>query len=660
MSAPLIELTGIRKRYGVGETAVDVLRGLSLTIHSGEYVAIIGPSGSGKSTLMHILGCLDHPSRGIYRFAGRDVAALDPDDLAALRCDAFGFVFQGYHLVPTETARENVEVPAIYAGLAPPERRERAISLLERLGLADRLDHRPHQLSGGQQQRVSFARALMNGGRVLLADEPTGALDTKSSSEVMELLDDLSAKGHTIILITHDPVVARRARRTIEISDGQIVRDQPIEDTGAQPVSNAWSASRFPPSRPSRKSAPRYSSLGIFSLSAGLFEALRGAWRVLWINRFRTGLTLLGIFIGVASVIVTIAVSEGARRQVIAQLGAFGTSILYVRDRNSPGGAPPMGIDDGDLGEMALLPSVSRVMPNAQSWNTIRYGSQDTQAYVGGATPELPAIFRWPVAQGRFFSQREMSELAPVAVLGSRTYQQFFPEGGDPLGKQILVADSPFEIIGVMTSKGSDSGKSYDDERIYVPYTSALVRVYQRSFPDYVVVEARSSEQVDEAERSIRSLLVARHGQDDIQIDNAGARLTAEMASRRSMTMMLALIAAISLLVGGIGVMNVMLMTVKERTGEIGIRMATGARQSDIVRQFVTEALVVSLVGGAMGVLLGVLIVGALKLANVPVALSLPPIIGAFGCALITGLVFGLMPARQAAKLDPVQALAGE
>ena len=660
MNVPLIELIGIRKRYGAGEMAVDVLRGLSLTIQSGEYVAIIGPSGSGKSTLMHILGCLDRPSAGTYRFAGRDVAVLDPDDLAELRCEAFGFVFQGYHLIPTETARENVEVPAIYAGFEPPQRRERAIALLERLGLADRLDHRPHQLSGGQQQRVSFARALMNGGRVLLADEPTGALDTRSSSEVMELLDELAVQGHTIVLITHDPVVARRARRIIEISDGQIVRDQRREDAGAQSVSDARSASTLLPTRRSDEAVRRDASLSMSNLGTGLFEALRGAWRVLWINRFRTGLTLLGIFIGVASVIVTIAVSEGARREVIAQLGAFGTSILYVRDRNSPGGAPPMGIDDGDLAEMAQLPSVSRVVPNAQSWSTIRYGNKDIQAYVGGTTTELPAVFRWPVAQGRFFSQREMSELAPVAVLGSKTYQQFFPEGGDPIGKQILVADSPFEVIGVMSSKGADSGKSYDDERIYVPYKAALVRVYQRAFPDYVVVEARSVEQVDEAERAIRSLLNGRHGQDDIQIDNAGARLAAEMASRRNMTMMLALIAAISLLVGGIGVMNVMLMTVRERTGEIGIRMATGASQSDIVRQFVTEALVVSLVGGALGALLGVLIVGVLKLTNVAVALSLPPIIGAFGCALITGLVFGLMPARQAAKLDPVQALAGE
>jgi macrolide transport system ATP-binding/permease protein len=664
MNAPLIELTGVGKSYGAGETAVEVLRGLCLRIHSGEYVAIVGASGSGKSTLMHILGCLDRPSEGCYRFAGRDIATLGTDELAALRRGAFGFVFQSYHLIPTETARENVEVPAIYAGHAPWRRRERAAALLSRLGLTDRLDHRPHQLSGGQQQRVSIARALMNEARVLLADEPTGALDTKSGTELMGLLDELAAEGHTIILITHDPAVAARARRIVEISDGQIVRDsgskpltaalRPLVQATPQAPTSAISVASEPPATFQRIAAMMAAVLG-----TSLPETLRRTWRVLWINRFRTSLTLLGIVIGVASVIVTIAVSDGARRQIIAQMGAFGTSILYVQSRDAPDGKPPLGINDSDLAEIARLPPVRRVMPSIEDFITIRHGNKGNRVYVLGTTTDLPSIYRWPVARGRFFNQREMRELAPVVVIGSRTYEQFFPDGGDPLGKQILIANAPFEVVGVMSGKGATSGKEHDDERIFVPYASALVRIYQRLVPDYVVIDVRDTEQVDKTERAVRALLIERHGQEDVYINNAGARLQAEMASRRSMTLMLALLAAVSLLVGGIGVMNVMLMTVKERTAEIGIRVATGARQSDIVRQFITEALMVSLVGGAVGAMLGLLIVGILTLANVPVALALLPIMVAFGCALITGVVFGIMPARQAARLDPVRALTG-
>jgi len=642
MSEPLIRIEDLRKRYGEGGAAVEVLRGLSLRIDAGEYVAIMGASGSGKSTLMHIVGCLDRPTSGSYRFEGRDVAGLLPDELARLRREAFGFVFQGYHLIPTESAVENVEVPAIYAGIPERERRERAQALLSRLGLADRFDHRPNQLSGGQQQRVSIARALMNGGRIILADEPTGALDTKSGADVMALLDELANAGHTVILITHDREVASRARRIIEISDGQIVADGGSGSRAGLPAANGSQLE------------------GSSTLGASLSETLRGAWRVMWINRFRTSLTLLGIVIGVASVIVMIAVGDGARRQVMAQMGALGASILYMENSAPPEGGPPIGIDDEDLAEIERLKPVRRVMPTIGDPITIRYGNRDALAYSQGITTDMPSIHRWPVEQGRFFNRREMRELAPVVVLGSKIYQRFFPEGGNPVGKQLLIANTLFEIIGVMSGKGASSGDDDDDERVFVPYRSALVRIYQRPIPDYVVIEARSSDVVDDAEREIRALLIARHGREDFHINNAGARLNAEMASRRSMTTMLGLIAAVSLLVGGIGVMNVMLMTVKERTREIGIRIATGARQRDILRQFVTEAVMVSLVGGAMGAAVGLLIVGGLVSADVPVGLSLLPILGAFGCALVTGLVFGFMPALRAARLDPVKALAGE
>lgn len=643
---PLIALTDIRRRYGEGEAAVEVLRGVSLEICAGEFVAIVGASGSGKSTLMNLLGCIDRPTSGSYRFAGRDVAALDADHLAWLRREAFGFVFQAYNLIATETARENVEVPAIYAGVPKDQRQAQAAALLDRLGLGDRLDYRPNQLSGGQQQRVSIARALMNGGRIILADEPTGALDTKSGAEVMSLLDELADAGHTIILITHDRHVAERARRVIEISDGRIVAD----------------SGRGEAVKTGRATLPdlAVADTGHASLSANLREATRAAWRVMRINRLRTALTLLGIVIGVASVIVMMAVGEGARRQVMAQMGALGATILYLENRSAPDGSPPRGIDDGDLAEIARLRSVSRVMPTIGDPVTIRYGNRDARVYSQGITTDMPSIHKWPVAQGRFFTEREMRELAPVVVLGSKIYEQFFLDGGNPVGRQLLIGNTLFEIIGVMSSKGASSGSDGEDKRVFVPYRSALVRIYQRPVPDYVVVEAKSTDLVDDAEREIRALLAARHGQEDFSIDNAGARLNAEIASRRSMTLMLGLIAVVSLVVGGIGVMNVMLMTVKERTREIGIRMATGARQRDILRQFLTEAVMVSLVGGVAGVALGLTLGGVLLLFAVPIGFSPLAGLGAFGCAVATGLLFGFMPARSAARLDPVRALAGE
>ena len=649
---PLIALSGIRRRYGEGDTAVEVLRGVSLEIGTGEFVAIVGASGSGKSTLMNLLGCLDRPSAGTYRFAGQDVATLDPDQLAWLRREAFGFVFQSYNLIATETARENVEVPAIYAGTPEHERHARSAALLDRLGLAGRMDHRPNQLSGGQQQRVSIARALMNGGRIILADEPTGALDTKSGAEVMALFDELADAGHTIILITHDRHVAERARRIIEISDGAIVADSGRRADTAQ----SGSAGRSLPALPDIAAAGR----GHASLAANLHEATRAAWRVLRVNRFRTALTLLGIVIGVASVNVMMAVGEGARRQVMAQMGALGTAILYMENNSPPEGGPSLGIDENDLAEIARLKPVSRVMPTIGDPITVRYGNRAATLYSQGITPDMPSIHRWPVVRGRFFTAREAAEIAPVVVLGSKVRDRFFPDGGDPIGRQILIANTLFEIIGVMSEKGAASGDDDDDERVFVPYRAALVRIYQRPIADYVVIEAKSSDLVDDAERAIRALLLARHGQEDFHINNAGARLNAEMASRRSMTLMLALIAIVSLVVGGIGVMNVMLMTVKERTREIGIRMATGARQIDILRQFLTEAVLVSLVGGIAGVAFGLAIGGVLLLAGVPMGFSPVAALGAFGCAVATGLIFGFMPARSAARLDPVRALAGE
>ncbi len=657
LTTPLIELKNIRKSYGGGDSPqVDVLRGIDLSIHAGEFVAIVGASGSGKSTLMNILGCLDRPSEGDYLFAGENVAHLGSDELAWLRREAFGFVFQGYHLIPSGSAQENVEMPAIYAGISATERHARAKALLTRLGLADRTANRPHQLSGGQQQRVSIARALMNGGHIILADEPTGALDSHSGAEVMTLLDELASQGHVVILITHDREVAARANRIIEIRDGQIISDSAHSDTHV-PVTANSDALQAVDLRQRLADGAEHNG----AWKAELLDAVRAAWRVMWINRFRTALTLLGIVIGVASVVVMLAVGEGSKRQVMAQMGAFGSNIIYLSGSSPNPRTPPGIVTLNDVAALAMLPQVKRIMPVNGNDAGVRFGNLDYLAYVGGNDVNFPEIFNWPVVEGSYFTQEDERAGATVAVIGHRIREKLFKNVASPIGQYILIENVPFQVIGVLAEKGSASGNKDSDDRVAIPYTAASVRLFGTYNPEYVAIAAADARKVHEAEMAIDQLMLKLHnGKRDYQLTNNAAMIQAEARTANTLSLMLGSIAAISLLVGGIGVMNIMLMTVRERTREIGIRMATGARQRDILRQFLTEAVMLSVVGGLFGIALALLVGGVLVLAEVAVQFSLVAVFGAFGCTLVTGVVFGFMPARKAARLDPVKALTSE
>ncbi|WP_242199277.1 MULTISPECIES: MacB family efflux pump subunit [unclassified Pseudomonas] len=657
LTTPLIELKNIRKSYGGGDSPqVDVLRGIDLSIHAGEFVAIVGASGSGKSTLMNILGCLDRPTEGDYLFAGENVAHLDSDELAWLRREAFGFVFQGYHLIPSGSAQENVEMPAIYAGISAAERHARAKALLTRLGLADRTGNRPHQLSGGQQQRVSIARALMNGGHIILADEPTGALDSHSGAEVMALLDELAGQGHVVILITHDREVAARANRIIEIRDGLIISDSATRDTHVPATAHSGALQAVDLRQRLADGAEHNGAW-----KAELVDAVQAAWRVMWINRFRTALTLLGIIIGVASVVVMLAVGEGSKRQVMAQMGAFGSNIIYLSG-SSPNPRTPLGIVTlNDVAALAALPQVKRIMPVNGSDAGVRFGNLDYLAYVGGNDVNFPEIFNWPVVEGSYFTEADERAGATVAVIGHRIREKLFKNVATPIGQYILIENVPFQVIGVLAEKGSSSGNKDSDDRVAIPYTAASVRLFGTYNPEYVAIAAADARKVHEAELAIDQLMLKLHnGKREYQLTNNAAMIQAEARTQNTLSLMLGSIAAISLLVGGIGVMNIMLMTVRERTREIGIRMATGARQRDILRQFLTEAVMLSVVGGLFGIALALLVGGVLVLAEVAVQFSLLAVFGAFGCALVTGVVFGFMPARKAARLDPVKALTSE
>lgn len=639
---PLIQLKGITRSFQNGDQILQVLKGIDLNLYAGEFVAIIGSSGSGKTTLMNLLGCLDKPTSGSYKFNGQEVSQLTNDELAYLRRDAFGFVFQSYHLLPGTPAVNNVELPAIYAGKSPSERQAKALQLLKRLGLAERSDHLPNQLSGGQQQRVSLARALMNGGQVILADEPTGALDTQSSQEVMQLFKELAAAGHTLILITHDPEVAANADRIIEIRDGEIVKDtRQVEFI----------------SKPQLPQPNNHASSFI-----DLLEATKAAFTALRRNLFRTLLTLLGIVIGVGSVIAMLAIGDGARLEIVDRISAMGSNLLLVM----PGAPNQRGrwsiatlVPEDVAAINQEVPNLIAAIPELTGTKTLRYGNQDKSTQINATGSAFPQVKQWPLAKGTFFSPEDEELFSTVAVLGQTVAKDLFG-AEDPLGKYLMIDNNLLLVIGVMAAKGASPMGQDQDDVVFLPYTTGSLRIFGQRHLRNITIAVDDVSQIDAAQDAVHSLLLKRHAVEDFQIRNMASLIENVSATQRTFTLMLGSVAAISLLVGGVGVMNIMLVSVNERTKEIGIRLATGARAKNILQQFLIEALTISALGGVIGVVLGLSAAALADYLGTAVHYSPLPVILAFSSAFLTGLVFGFLPARKAAALDPVRALSSE
>ncbi len=647
---PLIQIDNVYRSFAAGDEKITALNDVSLTIEAGELVAIVGASGSGKSTLMNILGCLDQPSEGDYLIGGKSVSGLTADELAALRREHFGFIFQRYHLLGPLKAIENVAVPAVYAGLDPAARHRRAKALLDRLGLGERLDHRPGQLSGGQQQRVSIARALMNGGKIILADEPTGALDSKSGENVLEILKELHGEGHTVIMVTHDMQVAANADRIIEIRDGRIVSDQRTRDVPEASI-------RLPPSGET--------PIGRFSaLRQRLSYAGPMALRSMAAHRIRTFLTMLGIIIGIAAVVCVVGLGEGSRQKVLAQMSELGASTLSIypgRDWGDERAANITSLVIADAEALSAQSYVRGVTPLIYASARARSDHASLTANVNGVGHDYFTINGMKFISGGGFSSETLSRLGQQAILDDRTAAALFPNKRVPLGRTIMIDRMPATVVGIVQRPRSAAGDR--TLQIYVPHSSVAGRVSgTASSLGGLTVRVADGVDTAAAERAIVNLVTRRHGTKDFYVFNSDQMRKALEKTSRTMTLLISSVAVISLIVGGIGVMNIMLVSVTERTREIGLRMAVGARRLDILLQFLIEAVLICLAGSVVGIGLAFAIAAIIgdQQGEMPMIISMQAVLGSCVVAFLIGLTFGFLPARNAARLDPVDALSRE
>lgn len=651
MDTPLIQLKSIERNFPSGGGIIQILKSINLSIYAGEMVAIMGSSGSGKSTLMNILGCLDKPSQGEYFINGRCTGQLTTDELAELRREHFGFIFQRYHLLNELTAAGNVEIPAIYAGMVPEKRKKRALQLLEQLGLSNKIDNKPTQLSGGQQQRVSIARALMNGGQIILADEPTGALDKKSGQEVMSILRDLHQKGHTIVLVTHDPKIAQTAERVIEISDGRIVSDKSI--AGIEKKQKKSRVEEYY----SRQECVWRSYYDRFC------DAFKMARLSMAAQKLRTFLTMLGIIIGITSVVSVVALGKGTQAKILDEISGMGTSTLEIfagsgfGDRNAN---RVTTLKTSDAAILARQNYIHSATPNISVALDLRSSKEILTGQVNGVSDQFFEVRGYTLKEGQYFNSRDIDHFAQYAVIDTNTATRLFPNE-KAIGQTLWAGTLPVKVIGVAERKQQGFG-SNENLNIWLPYTTVLYRITGPAPLRSITVRVQDDINMNVAEEAVKELLRQRHGTEDFFIFNTDSVRQSIESTTAAMTLLISLIAVISLLVGGIGVMNIMLVSVTERTREIGVRMAVGARSSDILQQFLIEAIWVCLIGGAIGIALA--LAGGLIFDHAVSVFSMQfssfSIVAAFVSSSLIGILFGFFPARRAARLDPIHALERE
>ncbi|EKD4332347.1 MacB family efflux pump subunit [Escherichia coli] len=643
----LIELKGVSRTYGNGDQTRTVLKNVDLTIVAGEMVAIIGASGSGKSTLMNIMGCLDVPNRGDYYIDGQNAACLSPDELARVRREHIGFIFQRYHLIPDLSALGNVEIPAIYANSERDSRRQRATALLGRLGLEGREHHKPCELSGGQQQRVSIARALINGGKIILADEPTGALDSQSGQEVLAILNELNRRGHTVVMVTHDMKVARHAKRIIELCDGEIIADSGgcVSATETLPKTNRIRQNYWK------------------TLLDRTRESMQMALKAMKTHRLRTTLTMIGIVFGIASVVTVVALGEGARQETLEEIKSLGTNVVSIypgQDLFDDSIESIRTLVPADANALAKQGFIDSVSPEVSASDNIRFLGKSAIASINGVGREHFRVKGIELLQGTTF--RDDRNALQEVIIDENTRKAIFDNTGlQALGQIVFLGSVPARVVGI--AKSNNRSDASNRITVWMPYSTVMYRIVGKPVLTGISVRLKDNVDNEAAISAISQLLTRRHGIKDFQLYNFEQIRKSIEHTSMTFSILILMVACISLMIGSIGVMNIMLISVTERTHEIGVRMAVGARRSDIMQQFIIEAVLVCLIGGALGIALSY-ITGALfnALADGIFAAiySWQAAVAAFFCSTLIGIIFGYLPARKAARMDPVISLASE
>ncbi|HFV8727231.1 TPA: ABC transporter permease, partial [Escherichia coli] len=570
----LIELKGVSRTYGNGDQTRTVLKNVDLTIVAGEMVAIIGASGSGKSTLMNIMGCLDVPNRGDYYIDGQNAACLSPDELARVRREHIGFIFQRYHLIPDLSALGNVEIPAIYANSERDSRRQRATALLGRLGLEGREHHKPCELSGGQQQRVSIARALINGGKIILADEPTGALDSQSGQEVLAILNELNRRGHTVVMVTHDMKVARHAKRIIELCDGEIIADSGgcVSATETLPKTNRIRQSYWK------------------TLLDRTRESMQMALKAMKTHRLRTTLTMIGIVFGIASVVTVVALGEGARQETLEEIKSLGTNVVSIypgQDLFDDSIESIRTLVPADANALAKQGFIDSVSPEVSASDNIRFLGKSAIASINGVGREHFRVKGIELLQGTTF--RDDRNALQEVIIDENTRKAIFDNTGlQALGQIVFLGSVPARVVGI--AKSNNRSDASNRITVWMPYSTVMYRIVGKPVLTGISVRLKDNVDNEAAISAISQLLTRRHGIKDFQLYNFEQIRKSIEHTSMTFSILILMVACISLMIGSIGVMNIMLISVTERTHEIGVRMAVGARRSDIMQQFIIEA----------------------------------------------------------------------